>query len=225
MEAYPLYWPLNKKRTPADQRKRAAFHVREIKTSTNGISSYSYQTKKNVSLAEACNRVLSELTKYSRVGHPYRVLKDSIIISSNVPIKNNGLPYSGWKQPEDPGVAVYFTLDGKPYCLPCDKWDRVEDNVAAIAAHIAAMRGIERWGVGEAHDVFTGFKALPENTFSEKDIWSTLGLSAKPASINVVHSAYKSKAKEVHPDTVNGSNEAFHRLQEAYKMALKMYNL
>lgn len=31
-----------------------------------------------------------------------------VILSTNVPLRKDGLPNSNWREPEDPGVAVYF---------------------------------------------------------------------------------------------------------------------
>lgn len=221
IEAFPLYWPVNRPRIKKEDRKSANFHA--FKDERSSYSGNTYRVKKRLSVAEATKRLVSELDKYTKVGHPYRVEPGSIIISSNIPIKKDGLPYSNYSNPEDPGVAVYFTLDGKPYCLPCDKWDRVEDNIAAIAAHVAAMRGIERWGVGEAHDVYTGFKALPEATEAYMDIWLTLGLSGKPDDVQWVKNAFRHKAGQLHPDKPGGSHEAFTHLQEAYQKALTFF--
>ena len=64
-----------------------------------------------------------------------------IVISTNAELRQDGFPYSNRRAPEDVGVAVYFTLEGRPYVLPCDKWERVADNLAAIAKHVEAKRG------------------------------------------------------------------------------------
>ncbi len=68
------------------------------------------------------------------------------IISTNIPTRNDGLPYANSRQPEDAGVAVYFQRNGKTYCFACDKWRKVDENLAAIFHSINAIRGIERWG-------------------------------------------------------------------------------
>lgn len=174
-------------------------------------------------MEQATTRLLSELHSYTRVGHNFRVPKDSIIISTNVPIRKDGLPYSNFRKVEDTGVAVYFTLDGNPYCLPCDKWDRVEDNVAAIAAHISAMRGIERWGVGTSHDVYTGFKALPNvGETTMEDCWSVLGITPTD-KVDAITKQYKILSKSCHPDS-GGTREQWDRLQSAYQHAIKSVN-
>src|SRR5262249_31741204 len=75
--------------------------------------------------------------------------------------RTDSAPYSGARKSYDVGAAVYFSLNKKPYCLPCDRWNRLPDNLAAIAAHLEAMRGMDRWGVGSIEQAFAGYKALP----------------------------------------------------------------
>src|ERR1700692_308788 len=41
-----------------------------------------------------------------------------VVISTNIPLKDNGDPYSDPGRMKDPGCAVYFQLKNKPYCLP-----------------------------------------------------------------------------------------------------------
>jgi hypothetical protein len=39
-------------------------------------------------------------------------------------------------------------------CLACDRWDKVQDNIYAIAMTIEPLRGIERWGSGSMVEQF-----------------------------------------------------------------------
>ena len=86
------------------------------------------------------------------------------VITSNLPLKRNGLPYATYKEPEDAGVAVYFELYGQQQCIPCDRWNKIADNMQAIRLTISALRGIGRWGAENMVKAsFQGFKALPEH--------------------------------------------------------------
>ena len=101
------------------------------------------------------------------------------------------------RQPQDPGVACYFQAPGKPMrVIAVDIYDRVEDNIAAIAATIEAMRAIERHGGAQILErAFTGFDALPP----PDDAYKVLGL--KPgATRDQVDEAYRRAAKKAHPD-------------------------
>jgi hypothetical protein len=218
IEAYPLCWPNNKPRTPKQARTRAKFSKKEKSYSTDYV--YSHSSSKALTVAQALSRVTRELESFTRTGRNYRIPPDTIVISTNIKVNRNGLPYSETKQPDDVGVAVYFQLDGKNYCLPCDKWDRVADNLAAIASHLGALRGIERWGVGETHDVFTGFRALPSTEPAKREWHDILGVRWN-ASYQEAEAAYKKKVVQCHPDKPGGSHEAFIELQEAWAVVEK----
>lgn len=132
------------------------------------------------------------------------------VLSTNIPLKRDGLPYAGQKEPEDRGVAVYFILKKQQMCFACDRWDKVGDNIQAIRHTIAALRGIERWGTGDmVQQAFNGFLALP----SQSDPYDVLGVS-KTASQEQIDAAFKQKAKLAHPD-LGGSVEAMQRLNDA----------
>lgn len=149
-----------------------------------------------------------------------RTWRNSIIISSNLPLRNDGMPRAGAAEPIDPGIAVYFSRKGKQVCFACDKYDRTWKNMRAIQRTIEALRGIERWGSAEMMDrAFTGFAALPapgEGTGA--DAWKVLGIEPR-SSAATIEKAFRSLAKKCHPDT-GGSPESWHRLQAARADAL-----
>jgi hypothetical protein len=136
------------------------------------------------------------------------------VISSNIPLKADGNPYSDPGRMADPGVAVYFQLNGKPYCLPCDRWDRVEHNFWAIAKHIEAMRGMQRWGVGSVEQQFAGFKTLTAG-----ESWWDVLECLPSADIDTINAQYRSRARSAHPDA-GGSHEMMARLNQARENAL-----
>ena len=120
-----------------------------------------------------------------------------LIISSNLPLRRDGIPYASASQPLDRGVAVYFTYKSKPMCFACDRWTKVEDNMWAIAKTIEALRGIERWGSGQmVEQAFTGFAALP----APASWWQTLGLRSPNASRAEIDEAHRRLAMQNHPD-------------------------
>jgi len=92
-------------------------------------------------------------------GEMERLGTKSWLMSCNRARRRDGQPYSDRSQPADTGVAVYFDLKGRQVSLACDKWNRVEDNVWAIAKHVEALRGQERWGVGSIEQAFRGYMA------------------------------------------------------------------
>ena len=142
-----------------------------------------------------------------------------IVISSNLRLRQDGLPVSAQSQPQDVGVAVYFRLGEQSICLPCDAWSKVEHNLWAIAKDIEAQRGRMRWVVGSVKQAFAGYAALPERAEAES-CWVVLGI-APGSSAAVITAARREKAKTAHPDVEGGSNEKMQRLNRACEEALK----
>ena len=141
---YPLEWPIGWQRTPGHRRLRANFST---KKTIDG----------RVTCREATVRLEAEL---DRLGATTPVL------STHVTLRLDGSPRSD-EEPRDPGAAVYFRFKGKAQVLACDKWNRVADNIAAMAAHIDALRRVDRYGVGTIEQALAGYKALPADTGGE----------------------------------------------------------
>lgn len=144
-----------------------------------------------------------------------------IIISTNIPVKKDGLLYASGKPVDnDHGVAVYFTWKNDQVVLACDQYNSIWENLRAIENSIEAMRGLERWGCSDILSrTFSGFKTLPE---PKGDHWSEfMGLNRYHATTEEIKNRYRKLAKEMHPDSPNGSKEKFNQLQAAYEDALK----
>lgn len=141
-----------------------------------------------------------------------------IILSTNVPLRNDGLPYSGMAQPKDKGVAIYFKYKKKPMVFACDEWDRVEHNVWAISKTIEALRGIERWGSGDMLErAFTGFTKLPSPSTKKhwREILGFMGIEVGPEMLKLRRDDL---AKEYHPD-LGGDSKRMAEINEAYQEA------
>lgn len=122
-------------------------------------------------------------------------------------------------RPSDPAVVAYFNYRGKNYAIPCDRWQKVEHNIRAIALTIEAMRGMERWGAKNMiKAMFQGFKALPGKAGS-RPWWEVLNVP-RECSKGMAEIAYREKAKKAHPDA-GGSHEAMAELNQARSEALK----
>lgn len=203
VSAYPLQWPAGRPRKSAAQRKRAAFNKKQH----NGR----WNETKSLTVADALGRLQDEL---DRIGARYPV------VSTNLETRLDGLPRSGQAEPHDPGVALYFDLKGKPHCMPCDTYDRVADNIAAIAKHIEATRAIDRFGVATVSEMFAGFAALPAP--GSKRPWrEVLGFhGVQLPNKSEIDRAWKDLAKKKHPDA-GGSGSAMAELNQARDEALR----
>jgi hypothetical protein len=190
-EAYPLAWPAGWPRIPAGTARRAQFNVK-VKDPAR-----SYATKTAVTLYVGRERLLDELRRLGAT---------DVVLSSNIPTRLDGLPYSKAREPDDHAVAVYFRIKSQPRVLACDKWDRVADNMAALAAHVEAIRGQLRWGVGSLEQAFGGYKALPAMGASKP--WHVV-LGVKPdAPMETIEARRLALLRQHHPDVGGNSNQA-----------------
>jgi len=208
---YPLQWPAGWKRTASSSRQRAQFG--KSKQSQHG----NWRTKERLTVAEGIKRVLATLQKMNIPDY-------QVIISTNMAVRNDGLPYSGRKDPEDPGAAVYWrpygsSAETQHKCMAIDQYDRLADNLAAIAGTLDAMRAIERWGGADILDrAFQGFAALPE--YASTGWWTVLDV-AREAQREIVERAYKVLRSRYHDDRPTADAEKFHQVQEAWQQYLE----
>jgi hypothetical protein len=184
-EAFPLYWPEGRPRTAAWKRQRSRF---------------------NTGFGAAVNLVIDELR---------RLGARNSVVSTNVALRRDGLPLASAKRVDDTGAAVYFMYKGKQTCFACDRWDKVEDNIYAIAKTIDAMRGIARWGTGDMLDAaFTGCTALAPPP--PKDWRTVLGVTG--TNLDAAEVRFRYLAKQHHPDA-GGDHAAFQEINEAIQQA------
>ena len=194
IQAYPLQWPAGWRRIQADRRKRAGFHDKEPvyrNDPATGRQVLTHYRKAALSIGDSLERVLAEL---SAMG----LGREHIVISTNVPLRQDGLPYSQRiSTPKDPGAAVYWKNGKTTRCMAVDRYDRVADNLAAIAATLQAMRAIERHGGAQILDrAFVGFKQL----MAPEQWWQVLGLDSPDVTAEKIQDAWLEQAKKHHPD-------------------------
>lgn len=202
----PLQWPHGRARRPADERRRATF-------SKGGRA---------LSLNQALARLHAEVDRYTRLHQPYRAQPDLVVVTTNYRTRKDGQLHAGATDPADPAVCVYFTLDGVDLALPCDTFDRVADNVAAVAGHIEADRAQERYGVATVRQRYASFLALPAaGEGSGRAWWEVLGVSRNvvPADFEEVQGAYRRLLHTVHPDKPGGSRAAYDEVRSAWEQA------
>ena len=199
---YPLAWPPGWRRTPDYQRVRARFS----------------RFKNALSVYDGINRVMRELQQFG-------VLEGDSIISTNIPTRLDGLPRSSLPEPADPGVCVYWKpgheLDKPMKCMAIDIYDRVADNLGAVAATLGAMRAIERHGGAQILErAFSGFDALPPPGGGSWTWREALGFNPRAkVTLAQVERSYRTLRSAAHPDRAGGSTDKFDRIQRAWEMA------
>lgn len=169
---------------------------------------------KDRTVAQALENLRLELKRFGAIGP---------VISTNVECRLDGLPYSNRREPDDPGVAVYFSRRDatagppKAYAMALDHYRRVADNLYALAKVIESYREIERHGgstlLGQAT---AGFLALPQKAGpAKRSWWQVLGLDSIPASYPEAQTAYRARMLEVHPDRSGDDADRFVELNNA----------
>lgn len=195
--AYPLAWPEGWPRTPAHQKQDSRY--RFARPGANGRRVWTF--------AAARDALGLELDRMGAKG---------IILSTNYELKLDGQPRGDRAAPYDTGVAIYFTLKGRPQVMACDMHLRAEENMRSLALSLEAMRALERHGGGTMMEkAFTGFTALP----APKTCWEILGLHPGASSFDVER-AWKIKIARAHPDA-GGSEAAAAEINAARDTALR----
>ena len=169
-EAYPLAWPSHKPRTPWQRRKTGQFQ----------------SGAKLITRTAAIKKLEAEV---SRLGGA------NMLLSSDMILRADGLPHLGKGEPDDPGVCVYFSMKGQPYAMACDTYDKIAQNIAAVANHIEATRRIERYGVASASESLQVFAALPP----PKSCWEILGVKPDATEADI-RAAWRAQIGDQHPD-------------------------
>lgn len=190
-DAYPLEWPVTWRRCEPAKRQSATYKV---------------------TFVQARNELLNAM----RLMGGRRV-----VLSSNVQLGRGGLPTSEYREPKDPGIAIYWT-DAKQvrHVVACDVWRTVRENMRAVGLAIESLRSLRRSGAGQVIDrAFDGL-ALPEHASTSNDPpwWETLGV-ASTATPEQIRAAYRERLRIHHPDR-GGKPEDWYRLNRAHAAAL-----
>lgn len=206
--AYPLTWPVGWKRASTHQRTRAKFGRASRARSGGG-----WDHGRPLTIAEATARVFEQL---QRMG----IDEDDLVISTDLKLRRDGLPRSDQRDPPDPGAAVYWQTASGQRCMAIDRYDRVADNLAAIAATLDAMRAIERHGGAAILDrAFTGFTALPPPMVGAEPWYVVLDVDPDDDH-QVIERAYRYTRSAHHPDR-GGDAAQFDRIQRAWNQYLE----
>lgn len=215
-EAYPLRWPDGWPKTAAAKRDRG--HQFKQGNWNNGGG------KSLVTWSRARKLILEELV---------RLKAGNIVISSSIDVRVDGTPRSGINADsytlKEPGVALYFTLKGRPMVMAQDAYDNPAANLRSLGLAIEAMRSLERHGGGTMMQrAFDGFAALPapDGVRPKRPWWIVLNYgdseeARADASVEEIEARFKSLARKRHPDTDGGSTEAMSELNIAREEAVR----
>lgn len=145
----------------------------------------------------------------------------SIVLSTNQPVRKDGQPYKARKKIEDPGVAVYFTRQGKDLAMARDRYQLLVDNIRSLCLAIEGIRKVERHGGSVMLDrAFAGFERLPPpaKAGSWRDVFN---MPSHTPTREELRQTYHRLAAQRHPDRPSGSVALMQQLNEAYAAAKK----
>lgn len=188
-EAFPLQWPEGWPRTVPSRRRASRFG-------------------KNLGFSQI-RKLQNELQLLGA---------RNVVISSNVPLRQDGLPYASEtnRRYDDPGVAVYFTLKGKALSMARDVYYTPWENIRSLTLAINAIRSIERHGGSTMMErAFAGFAAIAPPDW--KKPWREV-FGVKPDWRGDIQALYRQKARNRHPD-VGGSDQLMAELNVAFSEA------
>jgi hypothetical protein len=190
-DAYPLQWPSGWDRTPPHKRGDSNYKVGE---------------------AQARDEMYEAIRKLGGAVP---------IVSSNLRVRRDGVPYTDQGLPGDPGVAVYWVRQGRQEVMACDRWRQPRENVRAIYHAIEALRAMERSGATQVMErAFSAFQ-LPEEA-SLKHWRSVFDLEPSfhpsPRHLRAIAKALMAK---YHPDKPGGDIEKFREVEKALDEAIR----
>lgn len=192
IDAFPLAWPVGWKRTERGKRSASSYQV-------------------------TFGRARDELLRSIRL-----LGGRDVVISSNLPVKRDGMPYANSPEPMDPGIAIYWTQGKQPRVMACDCWAKVRDNLRAIGLAIEGLRAVERSGASQILErAFAGFAALPADAGADGvPHWrEVLEYGNPPADRERIDRHYRILARTAHPDA-GGTTEQMVQLNRAREQAL-----
>lgn len=191
-EAFPLQWPEGWPRTSSHKRESD----RRFAGSVYGLN-----------MGRARDQLIAEI---ERMG------ARNVVLSTNVALRGDGLPYAQQRRIDDPGVAIYFTLKGRTLAMAQDRFVSVAGNLRSLGLAIEAMRQLERHGGGHMMErAFTGFAALTPPSW--KKPWREV-FGIKSDWRGDIRALYREKAKLRHPDS-GGNDTLMAELNIAYEEA------
>ncbi len=148
-------------------------------------------------------------------------------------LRNDGWPRSD-ARPMSPRVLLSLESKHGPLAYPCDRFDRWQDNLRAIALALEALRKVDRYGVTTHGEQYTGWRALPASV--NGDGFESVGEAAEFIAqhsdedavqigglLTVFRCAYRQAARKLHPDVNNGQDADFKKLQKAREMIVAMF--
>lgn len=157
-----------------------------------------------------------------------KVLLQVDVDESQILVSRAGL--KSHARPATPRVAVTLDTDRGPLTFRCHMIDSSpgwamtawQMNVRAIALGLKALRAVDRYGITETGEQYSGFGALPAATGIDskaraKEVLFGAAGEPSPSSLTT-EQVYRRALRRSHPDVETGSREAFDKVQAAARL-------
>jgi hypothetical protein len=191
IEAFPLQWPDGWPRTPS--------HHRDSDNRFGGSG--------KITVGRARDQLMGELRRLGAT---------EIVVSSNVPVRSDGLLYADDRRIDDPGIAVYFKFKNKRMVMARDGYQTVAGNLRSLGLAIEGLRQLERHGGSVMLErAFEGFLAITPPDW--KKPWREV-FGVKADWRGDITGLFREKAKQRHSDH-GGSDALMAELNVAYESA------
>lgn len=117
-----------------------------------------------------------------------------------------------------PAVAIAFESKHGPLRYATDRFVDWQDNLRAIALGLEALRKVDRYGISEHGEQYTGWRAIANTAEDPRAVLTRHAFGSQPVGTidgMTNEDLYKLALKRVHPDQPGGTTDAFQQVQEA----------
>lgn len=133
--------------------------------------------------------------------------------------KTDGMPRAN-SIPEHPGVILNVETGKGPMSMPCDKFDRWQDNLRAITLSLEALRRIDRYGTTPGDEQYRGWLAIEQRAEFDSakaaiKLLADLAEMPPPSSEDGIAAAYKAARRKTHPDRNGGDQSLWDSAERA----------
>ena len=180
-----------------------------------------HKSRKRAQFRTTYDKILNKLEYELNRLHAKEITIEAGFAQGN--IRNDGWPRSGAKV-EHPAVVLHFTSKGNSLNFPSDAHDSYEHNLYAVALTLEALRAVDRHGVSQGTEQYTGFAQLHAPGESASLAWAAETVNKLSQYSTTVErmianegdyrNAFRAAARIVHPD-VGGKREDFDELIRA----------
>ncbi len=147
----------------------------------------------------------------------------NVVLQIAVPAESitiNGRMKENRNAPSHPGVIMSFDSKYGPLAYPADRFKTWQANVRAIAVSLENLRRVDRYGVTQTGEQYSGFKQIPAKVggIDPHELvagwagWNVDGVKAEPLR------ALRLAKRAAHPDSEHGSEVAFKDVVAAGEM-------